>query len=169
MFGARGGLSPLESGVRLDVLELPRYQQTTPLTGNTDAEASSSLRLEPVGSRDTWPLHANTSLTASRRASQPVNLPPPPVQPVPTRENAGHHPSLTLVNVAVSYGWQAMRGCPPQPLAEADLPLHPFNQQTLASVSSSRSLSRWRLSRARSFDSKYGNASSNRWTSVGSP
>jgi len=27
MFGAGGGLSPLESGVRLDVLELPRYQR----------------------------------------------------------------------------------------------------------------------------------------------
>src|SRR5258708_29081972 len=70
--------------------ELPRCRATMPRTGSTDVEASSSSRLEIVGSSDTRPLQANPIFAASRCPSQPVNLPQPPVQLVPTRENAAH-------------------------------------------------------------------------------
>src|SRR5439155_26098862 len=70
---------------------LRRCRRTTPRTGNTDVEASSSSRLEIAGSTDTRPVHANSSLAASSHPPQSLNLPQPPVELVPTGENVAHH------------------------------------------------------------------------------
>ena len=49
---------------------------------------------------------AYTQLT---RTTQTIESSQPAVDEVPTRENAAHHPSLTLAIVCVSFGWRAIR------------------------------------------------------------
>jgi len=61
------------SSYRSMSFELPQCPRTTPRTGNTDVEASSSSRLEIVESSDTRLLHAKTH----RGLTPPVSVRPP--------------------------------------------------------------------------------------------